>query len=123
MPKSTAFGMEVDAIFCNGVPSAKKAKHKQMKKLISTICLTMGLGIALAIGKQVTTFETVNFRLALDGKGSVASLFDKNNSVEYLPGGVEAPLLTLLKDTVYLKPISFNYNQSAQKITFQYSNG
>jgi hypothetical protein len=42
-----------------------------------------------------TTFETDFFRLSLDEKGHVTSLFDKVNGVDYLAGGSAAPLLAI----------------------------
>jgi hypothetical protein len=53
------------------------------------------LAAATNIFAKNTEFETATFRMALDEKGHVVSLFDKVNNKEYLASSQAAPLLSI----------------------------
>lgn len=69
-----------------------------MKKLIILILLVFSV-VILRAGD--IAFETQWFRLALNEKGFVTSLFDKTNDKEYLPADKTAALLNIrCNDTI-----------------------
>lgn len=94
-----------------------------MKKYFSLSILFLILFTTAAYSKENITFETVYFKTALDRKGFLTSFRDRKTGMEYLPEGESAPLLTLYKDSAYLKPVSAEYQHLLKKITLKYPNG
>jgi len=95
---------------------------KIMKKWFGffTIIVTF---ISISCGKEKIAFQTEYLNFELDGKGFITSLLDRNSSMEYLPKGVPAPLLSLYDDSVYLHPVSAEYNPADSKMILGYQNG
>jgi hypothetical protein len=81
------------------------------------------LSTLIAYSKEKITFETTYFRVEIDNRGFVSGFADKKKSVEYLPDGLSAPLLTLYKDSAYIEPSSVEYKLSEKKIKLKYVNG
>ena len=63
-----------------------------MRRIILIITF---LAAASNIYAKNTEFETAAFRMALNEKGYVVSLFDKVNNKEYLAASQAAPLLSI----------------------------
>ncbi len=94
-----------------------------MGKLLSRLFLLISISFLFSCNNEKVALETTGFKLALDYKGFISSLFDKEKSIEYYPKGVRSPLLSLFKDSTYFKPVAFEFNTSASKIYLDYSNG
>ena len=67
-------------------------------------------------------FSTDFLSVSIDKSGNIISLSDKFTSTEYLPKDEPAPLLSLFKDSVYIKPSSMGYNKIKRQIILRYSN-
>ncbi len=77
----------------------------------------------VSCSNEKITFETAYLKVAINGKGFITSFFDKHGSVEYLPKGVPAPLLTLYKDSSYITPSSIENIIPGSKISLTYPDG
>ncbi|MFD1144245.1 hypothetical protein ACFQ4C_24175 [Larkinella insperata] len=70
-----------------------------------------------------TVFTTDYLRFSFDRSGNLYSLTDKATSREYFPQGETAPLLSLMKDSVAIKPVSMEYNAGKKRILLRYPGG
>ncbi|MRS65684.1 hypothetical protein [Larkinella terrae] len=70
-----------------------------------------------------TTFATDYLRFSFDQSGNLYSLIDKATSREYVPRGETAPLLSLMQDSVVIKPLAMTYNAAKKRLILQYPNG
>jgi hypothetical protein len=77
----------------------------------------------LSCSREKITLETPYLKVGINGKGFITSFFDRQKAVEYFPKGESSPLLTLYKDSVYVKPASAVYNVQEKKINLKYPNG
>jgi hypothetical protein len=77
----------------------------------------------LSCSREKMTFETTYLKVGISSKGLITSFLDRKSSVEYFPKGESSPLLSLYKDSVYIKPSSAEYNIQEKNITLKYSNG
>lgn len=64
-----------------------------MKKI--TLLFITGFIMIININARNISYETSYFRMALDEKGYVVSIYDKLSNTEYLPGAQNAPLLSI----------------------------
>jgi hypothetical protein len=87
------------------------------------ICLFTFLILgSVSCRQEKITFETQFLRLELNSKGSVVSITDKTKSVDYLPEEKEFPLLELYKDSLYITPVSAEFNQQDSSLSLKYPN-
>ncbi|MFA5814275.1 MAG: hypothetical protein WC865_01455 [Bacteroidales bacterium] len=94
-----------------------------MKRLMIICFVPALMCVFTSCNKEKAKFETTYFKVGIDNKGFVTSFADKKTSEEYLPKGESAPLLTLFKDSSYVKPSSVEYSLPEKKITLKYPNG
>ena len=62
------------------------------KNLIIYVVLLVAI---VSCSEKNTVFTTESFKITLDGKGRVVSLFDKEGNKDYFPAGQVAPLLSI----------------------------
>lgn len=62
------------------------------------------------------------FNIQINQSGNITSLTEKSSSREYLPANVITPLLSLYKDSAYIKPLTIEYEASKNKIILRYPN-
>ncbi|RAK03204.1 hypothetical protein LX87_01326 [Larkinella arboricola] len=70
-----------------------------------------------------TVFTTDYLRFSFDRSGHLYSLMDKATAREYVPKGESAPLLSLMKDSVAIKPSSMEYSAGKKRIILRYPGG
>lgn len=70
-----------------------------------------------------TDFETDMMQIKINNKGFITAFIDKESSIDYLPKGVPSPLLSLYKDSIYLKPISSEFDLASNIFILKYKNG
>ena len=63
------------------------------------------------------------FTVSLDARGNIIRLTGKTGETNYIPEGQPSPLLSLYKDSVYIRPSSLSYNAAKKRLTLQYGNG
>ncbi len=66
-----------------------------------------------------TDYMTIRF----DKEGDIIGFQDKASSRQYSPPNTQSPLLTLYKDSTYIKPSAAQYDQADSTITLRYPNG
>lgn len=94
-----------------------------MKRFLSIYFVFTLLGTNIALAKEKATFETTYFKVEINNKGFVTGFSDKGTSIEYFPKKQSAPLLSLFKDSAYIKPSVAEYRASEKKIVLKYPNG
>ncbi|MEP7258475.1 MAG: hypothetical protein ABI687_08805, partial [Flavitalea sp.] len=72
---------------------------------------------------DAVSFSTDFLTLSLDKQGNITGIKDKTNAKEYFPSGEKASLLSLYKDSAYIRPVSLEYNEAKNRITLRYPNG
>src|SRR5690606_13009502 len=72
----------------------------------------------LAVEAQEIHFNTTQFRLIVDAKGFVVSLYDKSHQKEYVPRDVTAPLLAIRANGQYINPTGVAQNGNRLKLSF-----
>lgn len=87
-----------------------------MRKYV-TVCILLFAGMVNCPAKN-TGFATAWFKLALDEKGNVTSLFDKTENKEYLPEGKAAPLMCIRREGTIEMPSL--YKKNGNTIMLQY---
>ena len=88
----------------------------------SSILAAITLLFAFSSADSIS-FSTGFLTLSIDRQGNIAGIKDKTNSKDYFPSGEKASLLSLYKDSVYIKPSSMDYNEGKNRITLRYPNG
>ena len=60
-----------------------------------TLLFIAGLIMVVNMYARNITYETAGFKMDIDEKGLIISIFDKSNNKEYLPAGQIVPLLSI----------------------------
>ncbi|MEX6690688.1 hypothetical protein QTN47_24490 [Danxiaibacter flavus] len=69
------------------------------------------------------TLTTDWLTLQINNSGNITGIVSKINSRNYGAASMQSPLLTLYKDSVYIKPTKAVYNGGKKQITLNFSNG
>ena len=64
-----------------------------MKKI--TLLFITGFIMIININARNISYETSYFKMEIDEKGYIVSIYDKLKNTEYLPGAQNAPLLSI----------------------------
>jgi hypothetical protein len=91
----------------------------KMTKYLTVVFLVC----CIACNRGKITLETPYLKVGINEKGFITSFFDRQRAVEYFPKGESSPLLTLYKDSLYIKPASAEYRPQEKKIRLNYTNG
>ncbi|WP_353125035.1 hypothetical protein [Parapedobacter pyrenivorans] len=87
----------------------------QIKKYM---LLLAGMISFLAVGAQEIHFSTIYFRLTIDSKGFIVSLYDNLNRKEYTPRDFSAPLLTIRSNGQYINPTGITQSGNILRVAF-----
>ncbi len=101
------------------IPHTNLFKFKFAMRYLSIFVLFLALH---ACQPKQTVISTAQMDVAIDGKGNICSWFDTQNKQEYFPKGQAAPLLSLYKDSAYIRPASFVMDETGN-IVLSYPNG
>ncbi len=92
--------------------------------IISKFCyLFLFFGVVNNIQAQDIVLETQYLKFAVNKNGNLTGLSDKRSGKNYFPSGQACALLSLYKDSTYLKPVSASFNRKNNIIALKYSNG
>lgn len=86
-----------------------------LKKYALLIVMTIAY---LAADAQEIHFNTADFRITIDAKGFVTSLYDKSNEKEYIPRNLTAPLLAIRSNGNYINPSRAIQNGNTLRLSF-----
>lgn len=70
-----------------------------------------------------TVFTTDHLRLGFDAAGHLVSLLNPATATEYVPTGQRAPLLSLVFDSVAVKPVAMTHDARKKRLRLRYPNG
>ena len=87
-----------------------------MQKL--TFLFIAGFFLVLNLSARNISYETATFKMELNEKGEIISLFDKLNGKEYLPVGQIAPLLSIRVNNVFERPSLVKQKNNMLAFTF-----
>ena len=65
-----------------------------------------------ACNHKPTVISTLQMDVSIDNKGNFCSWYDKHDQKEYFPSGQAAPLLSLYRDSAYIRPESFQMDET-----------
>lgn len=78
--------------------------------------------LVFSVSAQNFFFRTKYLSVHIDTKGNIYSLTDNASNIDYFPHGPSSPLLSLFKDSAYIRPISAKYNKARNEIALQFAN-
>ena len=101
----------------------RNSSHSWEAKRILICISVIVLSVFASCDTERISFETTWLKLGLSGKGYVTTIYDKIKSVEYLPPGQSAPLVSLYRQELYITPSGADYDEAEHAITLNYPNG
>jgi hypothetical protein len=87
----------------------------------SSFLFIAGLMIALTVSAKNIVFENTHFRISIDERGYVVSVYDKFNNKEYLPEGHQAPLFSIRYNGEIEHPSQLKKKNNAITVLFSKS--
>ncbi len=94
-----------------------------MKRMMIACLALVVFGAFTRGGEEGLQLETAYLKIGINDKGLITQLLDKKTAVDYLPAGELSPLLSLYKDSAYIRPASMSFSASRRKLTLKYPNG
>lgn len=87
-----------------------------MRKI--TLLFITGFFMTLNLSARNISYETAAFRMELNDRGDIISIFDKLNNADYLPAGQTAPLLSIRVNNVLEHPSLVKQKNNLLILTF-----
>jgi len=94
-----------------------------IRRLAGGSLMGLIIGILAFSSADVIRLSTDTLTINIDKTGNIISIADKASGTEYLPKGEAAPVISLYKDSIYLKPATLNYNESQKRMKIRFPNG
>lgn len=93
---------------------------KSIKFFIASLAVVFLTGCS---GGSVLTLESDAVKVTVGKTGQLTSIYDKTTSKEYMPVGVDAPLLALRSEGVLENPVTADWNSETNTLTLGYASG
>ena len=79
------------------------------------------IGLCFSSCQQIVfDFETESFKLEIDQKGNVSSLYDKTRNMDYLVDGQASPLVQIRVNNEFEAPAKAQWDENSKTLSFSY---
>jgi hypothetical protein len=95
----------------------------KLKFIRIIMCAALTFSCVGTLQAQNIYLQTQYVRVAVNGKGFITSIVDRDTKKEYCPKGLSSAVMSLYRDGQYMLPQKAIYNKSKNELILTYSNG